>query len=95
MPGEPQGSLGPDEEGRESSPVYHLVVASGFGRIWTTRPTIQQDGLLTVLRSSSGRQHKAPGPGRPCFTAVAFSCRAETLATVDNCGNVFLFHITK
>lgn len=88
--GDAEGSEGGASPGAVAAAPYSVVVASSFGRIWTRKPGVQRDGLLTVLQPGGG------GPDRgPVFTAAAFSERADTLATADSAGNVFLFHITK
>lgn len=59
------------------------------GRIWSTQPSAEADGLLTVVQTHKSRPHS----GR--FTAVAFAPSAQCLAMVDSRGNVFAFHIKK
>lgn len=59
------------------------------GRIWTTQPSAEADGLLTVVQMAQSRPHGGH------FTAVAFAPTAQCLAMVDSRGNVFAFHIKK
>lgn len=80
--------------GEDTEEVCVVELATNFGRIWHSKPQPKADGLLSVLRNPK----RAPG-GRggalapTAFTAVALSPLADTLATVDNYGNVFLFRI--
>lgn len=69
---------------------YQLLLTDKGGRIWTGKPAIESDGLVSVFK------HPAKGGSFELkLTAVAFSPSAELLATVDNRGNVVVFHINR
>lgn len=79
---------------KEESEVYVVELATNFGRIWTSKPSVAPDGLVSVLRNPKRARSGSGGVLAPTnFTGVAFSALADTLATVDNYGNLFLFHI--
>jgi hypothetical protein len=83
-----------DVGGKTTAPAYTVVVDRKFGRIWTLKPQVQTDGLLTILRGNYSQER--PGPiVKPQFTAVAFNLKAETLAAADSRGSIFLFHIIR
>ena len=58
------------------------------GRIWTQKPKVGRDGLLTVIGNRRARQNAAT---RVAFTCVAFNARGDTFAAADKRGAVFLF----
>ena len=54
--------------------------------MWSTRPDIQRDGLISVVRS---------GIHRTSIASAAFTRSADSIATVDTRGYVYAFHIRK
>eukprot|EP00959_Pyramimonas_sp_CCMP1952_P023159 487002-Pyramimonas_sp.AAC.1 len=67
--------------------THVCVVGMTAGRIWNTRPECDAYGLISVIQNPKHKKNTS------VFKKVAFSPKADTLATVDNRGNVFAFHI--
>ena len=57
-----------------------------IGQIWSKRPEVQADGLISVVRS---------GVNRTSFASASWTRSADTVASVDTRGNVYAFHIRK
>ena len=57
-----------------------------IGQIWSKRPDVQADGLISVVRS---------GVNRTSFASAAWTRSADSVASVDTRGNVYAFHIRK
>ncbi|GMH35330.1 hypothetical protein BSKO_03198 [Bryopsis sp. KO-2023] len=66
-----------------------------FGRLWPARPSASNDGFVATLTPAKPgviQRKKAP-LGGIAFRDVAVNPKEDLLATVDNRGNVVLFHL--
>ena len=70
--------------------VYSTELTMQHGRIWTKRPRVGRDGLLTILGNRRARRNSAT---RVAFTATAFNARGDAFAAADRRGAVFVFHV--
>lgn len=71
--------------------VYTLSLRGSHGRIWSRKPQVAADGLLTVIAN-----RLVPSSiGRVGFTHTAFSPLGDTFISIDERGAIFSFEVLK
>ncbi|KNC48509.1 WD repeat-containing protein 67 [Thecamonas trahens ATCC 50062] len=68
--------------------VYTVTLSGSHGRIWTTKPRVARNGVLTLVANSlNGSATRTP------FTAAAFAPSGATFTLADAAGKCYTFHV--